>query len=313
MSSDLFVFENPVFSDPFSDSPVDPFHDIFQEIQENSKSSLNLIEEKNPFDEINSLDQIASALLSSSPPSTLFENLSLSHLSNAENCVLKVNTKEDQFPFDSFSDYGSSILPDIYDGAAESEVKFMQRSYSSNSFENKPKFLFQPRFDNLFESHNLQNQLLNSPESSFSCGQMRRVCSTGDLQKMKAKMQTRNMLSSSPLSTVKSLIEEANVKAGRYSAEERKERIDRYRAKRTQRNFNRKIKYVCRKTLADNRQRIRGRFARNDEARETCKTSMFNRYDEEEEDDIWVDDRGILCGRSFFDSSRPHQYQNNYC
>lgn len=47
--------------------------------------------------------------------------------------------------------------------------------------------------------------------------------------------------------------------------------------------------YACRKTLADNRPRIRGRFARNDEAGlEIPKTSssMFNRY--EDEDDIWV-------------------------
>lgn len=55
-------------------------------------------------------------------------------------------------------------------------------------------------------------------------------------------MQTRNVLSSSPLSTDKSFMEEANFKVGKYSAEERKERIDRYRAKRTQRNFNKTIK-----------------------------------------------------------------------
>ncbi|CAI9755461.1 unnamed protein product [Fraxinus pennsylvanica] len=306
MSSDLFVFENPVFSYPFSDSPIHPFHDIFQELEENGKNGLNLLQEKIPFDEINSLDQIAS---------TQFENLSSCHLTNDENFTLEVKTKEDQFPFDSFSDFGNSNPHEIYDGAAESAVKFMHRSYSSNSFVNEPNFLFQPRFDNLFESQNLQNDMLNSPESSFSSGQMRRVCSTGDLQKMKAKMKTRNLSSSSPLSNVKSLNEEANVKAWRYTAEERKERIDRYRAKRTKRNFNRTIKYVCRKTLADNRQRIRGRFARNDEARETHKASVCNRY--EEEDDLWVDrfhdDGGIIQGRSFFDSSRPHQYQNNYC
>jgi hypothetical protein len=44
--------------------------------------------------------------------------------------------------------------------------------------------------------------------------------------------------------------------------------------------------YACRKTLADNRPRIRGRFARNDETGDTpkaaCSTSM------EDEDDIWV-------------------------
>lgn len=62
------------------------------------------------------------------------------------------------------------------------------------------------------------------------------------MQNIKPNMQTRSVLSSSPLSGEKSFMEEANFKVGRYSAEERKERIDRYRAKRTQRNFNKTIK-----------------------------------------------------------------------
>ena len=40
----------------------------------------------------------------------------------------------------------------------------------------------------------------------------------------------------------------------------------RYRQKRHERNFNKRIKYQCRKTLADSRPRVRGRFARNDDA-----------------------------------------------
>ncbi|KAJ7982016.1 Zinc finger protein CONSTANS-LIKE 3 [Quillaja saponaria] len=60
----------------------------------------------------------------------------------------------------------------------------------------------------------------------------------------------------------------SNVKVGRYSEEERKERILRYLKKRNQRNFNKTIKYACRKTLADRRVRVRGRFARNIELRE---------------------------------------------
>ena len=39
----------------------------------------------------------------------------------------------------------------------------------------------------------------------------------------------------------------------------------RYRQKRHERNFNKRIKYQCRKTLADSRPRVRGRFARNDD------------------------------------------------
>ncbi|KAG5000446.1 uncharacterized protein LOC114424629 [Glycine soja] len=66
-------------------------------------------------------------------------------------------------------------------------------------------------------------------------------------------------------------IEEPNIKVGRYSEEERKERILRYLKKRNQRNFNKTIKYACRKTLADRRVRVRGRFARNNEL---CEEDM---------------------------------------
>ncbi|PON91778.1 LOW QUALITY PROTEIN: CCT domain containing protein [Trema orientale] len=55
------------------------------------------------------------------------------------------------------------------------------------------------------------------------------------------------------------------MKVKRYSEEERKERIVRYLKKRNQRNFNKTIKYAFRKTLADRRVRVRGRFARNNE------------------------------------------------
>lgn len=57
--------------------------------------------------------------------------------------------------------------------------------------------------------------------------------------------------------------EEEQRVATRYSAEERRERIDKYRSKRNQRNFQKKITYTCRKTLADSRPRVKGRFARN--------------------------------------------------
>ncbi|GER52765.1 hypothetical protein STAS_30252 [Striga asiatica] len=59
--------------------------------------------------------------------------------------------------------------------------------------------------------------------------------------------------------------EETEVKVGRYSAEEKKDRILRYLKKKNQRNFNKTIKYACRKTLADKRVRVRGRFAKNND------------------------------------------------
>ncbi|PON72086.1 CCT domain containing protein [Parasponia andersonii] len=49
-------------------------------------------------------------------------------------------------------------------------------------------------------------------------------------------------------------------------SEERREKLSRYRNKKTKRNFGRKIKYACRKALADNQPRIRGRFAKCEES-----------------------------------------------
>ncbi|KAE8722672.1 HSP20-like chaperones superfamily protein isoform 1 [Hibiscus syriacus] len=50
------------------------------------------------------------------------------------------------------------------------------------------------------------------------------------------------------------------------SSEERREKLSRYRDKKTKRNFGRKIKYACRKALADSQPRIHGRFAKIEES-----------------------------------------------
>ncbi|XP_010266521.1 PREDICTED: uncharacterized protein LOC104604011 [Nelumbo nucifera] len=52
---------------------------------------------------------------------------------------------------------------------------------------------------------------------------------------------------------------------GNYTIEERMQRLSRYRKKKMKRNFGRKIKYACRKALADSQPRVRGRFARTEE------------------------------------------------
>ncbi|KAK7366747.1 hypothetical protein VNO80_08744 [Phaseolus coccineus] len=164
--------------------------------------------------------------------------------------------------------------------ASGSASKVIQRSFSCNSFGGKPDFPFEPHPDTLMDSPNFQCHALLSPENNFFMGQMRRVCSTGDLQNTKA----------TDMSQVESpLLEEAYFKVGRYSAEERKEKISKYRAKRSQRKFNKIIKYACRKTLADNRTRIRGRFARNDEISEIPKALSSTSTTEEYEDEFWVE------------------------
>ncbi|XP_027334889.1 uncharacterized protein LOC113849287 isoform X2 [Abrus precatorius] len=50
------------------------------------------------------------------------------------------------------------------------------------------------------------------------------------------------------------------------TSEERRQKLSRYRNKKTKRNFGRKIKYACRKALADSQPRIRGRFAKTEES-----------------------------------------------
>ncbi|AQK99539.1 CCT motif family protein [Zea mays] len=93
---------------------------------------------------------------------------------------------------------------------------------------------------------------------------VRRVFSTGDLQGMNGSSPPRPVLSADACGHEGGGT--FSQKVVRYSAVERKERIERYRVKRHQRNFNKKITYACRKTLADSRPRVKGRFARNGEA-----------------------------------------------
>eukprot|EP00210_Caulerpa_lentillifera_P000686 g663.t1 len=56
-----------------------------------------------------------------------------------------------------------------------------------------------------------------------------------------------------------------NALASKFSPEERQLKVLRYKQKRTNRKFNRGVTYQCRKTLADSRPRVRGRFAKNND------------------------------------------------
>ncbi|KFK31055.1 hypothetical protein AALP_AA6G062400 [Arabis alpina] len=87
-------------------------------------------------------------------------------------------------------------------------------------------------------------------------------------------------------------------KVGKLSPEQRKEKIHRYMKKRNERNFNKKIKYACRKTLADSRPRVRGRFAKNDEFGESNRQASSSHHEDEYEDDM-----GVKFEEQFVDSS----------
>ncbi|KAK4783999.1 hypothetical protein SAY86_018367 [Trapa natans] len=88
---------------------------------------------------------------------------------------------------------------------------------------------------------------------------MRRAFSDGDIKNLSSGNNGygNTSLIHSPL--------EQPVFVSNCTTEERLEKLSRYRNKKTRRNFGRKIKYACRKALADNQPRIRGRFARTEE------------------------------------------------
>ncbi|XP_061354060.1 two-component response regulator-like APRR1 [Gastrolobium bilobum] len=163
-------------------------------------------------------------------------------------------------------------------------ASLMQRSVSSHSLQknNGVHHPFSPLFAELLDSEN---------------GPVRRVYSTGDLQRINGMQHYHQ--SDSPLSSESSMIIEGMNRTSPYSPEEKKVRIERYRSKRNQRNFTKKIKYACRKTLADSRPRIRGRFARNDELvmnPQVQWSHISTGEEEDEEDENW---------NNFFDSLVP--------
>ncbi|KAL9663499.1 hypothetical protein QQ045_018886 [Rhodiola kirilowii] len=129
-------------------------------------------------------------------------------------------------------------------------------------------------------------------EAQISNNNLRRVFSTGDLSSFVPKhaLQTQRSFSE----RLPPRAEEIDShKMGRYTAEQRRMSIDKYRAKRSLRNFSKTIKYECRKTLADNRPRIRGRFKRNEDSYDVQKSG--------EEDVIWMERfHAMSCDESVF-------------
>ncbi|XP_006363341.1 zinc finger protein CONSTANS-LIKE 2-like [Solanum tuberosum] len=246
----------------------------YNNIEENISSSSNYLYNHFPITTITSQTL---PLVSNLPPPPLsiplvnnntIEFDSISPLKSEFNCNNNSSS--------SCSSYGSPATS--YN--TNDPTSLMQRSISSLSLLVKNMEGFCP--------------IVSSPtgfHDSETPSSVRKVLSTGDLQVMHMK-QYNNYRSESPLSSESNSIIEGMNKACKYSPQEKKERIERYRTKRNQRNFNKKIKYECRKTLADSRPRIRGRFARNDEIERTPQNEYWNqsRLEElgEEDDENWI-------------------------
>ncbi|KAI7748589.1 hypothetical protein M8C21_012951 [Ambrosia artemisiifolia] len=92
----------------------------------------------------------------------------------------------------------------------------------------------------------LKSNFLNFTEIDFG---MRRAFSEGDIK---------------TLSDANTSVNCYPLRQPQVMTEDRMQKLSRYRNKKTKRNFGRKIKYACRKALADSQPRIRGRFAKTD-------------------------------------------------
>ncbi|KAE8672484.1 Detected protein of confused Function [Hibiscus syriacus] len=252
-----------------------PFSPLYEDSSDYNLQAL--MNQQNPIDESTcSSDQLVSF---SGPPLTdQLENLSLYQTNHFQSLSFDPNVGNGYRSFRSlnFAAVKHEQCQMDFDSAYSTDVE-----NAANSSEAESNSLFRPLFDSLIDSQNFPGEAASSlPENTFFAGHMRKVSSTGYLVNMR-NVSGNQRSNQSTLTVEKSLMEEAPFKVGRYNPEERQERISKYRAKRNLRNFNKTIKYACRKTLADNRPRIRGRFTRNDENVETPKATWLHEVEDE--------------------------------
>ncbi|KAJ6850851.1 uncharacterized protein M6B38_261915 [Iris pallida] len=99
---------------------------------------------------------------------------------------------------------------------------------------------------------------------------LRRAYSEGDIQALGITNTNNGNTSSMCASFGRQLTSDLKT-------EERQEKLSRYRKKKNKRDFGRKIKYACRKALADNQPRVRGRFAKTEECEVSTNTEASHK------------------------------------
>ncbi|KAJ8768334.1 hypothetical protein K2173_021487 [Erythroxylum novogranatense] len=154
----------------------------------------------------------------------------------------------------------------------------------------------------LFPSGMLISSELQPQEFEYQSGSsglhfpvsIHRVLNPGDLQALSNETQqlVGGTGSSIRITSEISSLGDSTFKVGKLSVEQRKEKIHRYLKKRNERNFSKKIKYACRKTLADRRPRVRGRFAKNDDFGEVPRAACCNH--EEDDDEVVVEEENDM-------------------
>ncbi|KAJ6420965.1 hypothetical protein OIU84_028361 [Salix udensis] len=142
---------------------------------------------------------------------------------------------------------------------------------------------------------------------------LQHVFNPGDLQALgnETPKLVGGPVSSAPLTSEISSLEDSTFKVGKLSVEQRKEKIHRYMKKRNERNFSKKIKYACRKTLADSRPRVRGRFAKNDDFGDIHRTVCGHHEDDEYEEPV-MKEEDVMDSNIFAHISGVNSFKCNY-
>ncbi|KAJ8459810.1 hypothetical protein OPV22_032736 [Ensete ventricosum] len=110
-------------------------------------------------------------------------------------------------------------------------------------------------------------RLLDVHEVDLEAAFGMRTYSEGDIQSTGVDCFVHGDINIVPTFKLSSTSEDVKMK-------ERIQKLSRYRTKRTRRNFHRRIKYVCRKVLADGQPRVRGRFAKKEAGVQRLNTLM---------------------------------------
>ncbi|KAL6541514.1 hypothetical protein OROGR_011000 [Orobanche gracilis] len=135
------------------------------------------------------------------------------------------------------------------DGELFSEEGSFQKSFSSTCLRSMEEFV-------QHEAIQLRPSFLDFPAVDFGAVYgMRRAFSEGDIE---------TLVNGSNTSQVQSPIGGQPKAMSICISEDRRIKLSRYRSKKSKRNFDRKIKYACRKALADSQPRVRGRFAKSE-------------------------------------------------
>ncbi|CAL9080654.1 unnamed protein product [Musa textilis] len=162
-----------------------------------------------------------------------------------------------------FAKSTAGVLPEALDIAAApvqtEENSAGERSFAEGSLPKSISFGCLSSVD-CFNISSVESSFLGVNDMNLDAAfGMRRVYSEGDIQILGIDNLVHGSMNIVPSSNLLATIVDVKIEV---KIEERREKLSRYRTKRKKRNYGRKIKYACRKALADSQPRIRGRFAR---------------------------------------------------